>query len=427
VQRTAAETDTHKRTRPVFVPELQELEEEEQEASHVGDIASPAADRYEFAEGIYEEAREEKETETGAHPGSVAHDDPLAHAFFEQSDELADELDEHEVIHQLSRGSRRAMYASVGIFAVSIVAIGGYSIYQNWIMPAPVELGASTLDIPAVPIAPAPSALPQGFVQHRSAAALQAPVAETETQLLAATNPASVNAPAQQVVAAQAPAAAAASTGSVVAQARTLAPSVASALVVPAADPAAATPAPATAELKPVVQPANVQFANTVAPAPAAKPVEVALAVTKLAVPLSAAKAELAVKPDTDAPTDEEAPSATGGPTYDELVSVGRALTKKNRRGEASEAFRRALAQSPQGSAALSGLGFVYLNADEKQNAKEYAQRAVQADASNAEGWIVLGAALEMLGDRAGAKDAYRNCVERGQGPYLNECRRVAR
>jgi predicted Zn-dependent protease len=141
---------------------------------------------------------------------------------------------------------------------------------------------------------------------------------------------------------------------------------------------------------------------------------------------MSTAKAQLAAKPDSDAPSDE-APSATGGPTYDELVAVGRALSKKNRRVEASEAFRRALVQSPQGSAALSGLGFVYLNAEENQNAKEYAQRAVQADASNAEGWIVLGAALELLGDRAGAKDAYRNCVERGQGPYLNECRRVAR
>jgi tetratricopeptide (TPR) repeat protein len=333
------------------------------------------------------------------------------------------------------------MYVSVGIFAVSIVAIGGFSIYQNWIMPAPVELGASTLDIPAIPMAPAPVAvLPQAFLVHGSASAEQAPAVETETQLSAATNATtapSANAPPQQPAA---PTPAAASAAPALAQARTLAPSVASELVVPAADNATTTatttttPAPKpTAPTAAAVAAAptattGVQFASALLPAAAAKPVEAAPAITQHAVPVSAAKAQLAVKAESDAPTDEEeAPSASGGPTYDELVSVGRALSKKNRRVEASEAFRRALVQSPQGSAALSGLGFVYLNADERQNAKEFAQRAVQADASNAEGWIVLGAALEMLGDRAGAKDAYRNCVERGQGPYLNECRRVAR
>ena len=119
--------------------------------------------------------------------------------------------------------------------------------------------------------------------------------------------------------------------------------------------------------------------------------------------------------------------ATSGAPTYDELVEAGRSLSKRNRRVEASEAFRRALLKSPQGSAALSGLSYVYLNADENQNARTYAQRAVQSDVTNAEGWIVLGAALEMLGDRAGAQDAYRNCVAHGQGPYLLECRRVLR
>ncbi len=410
VQRTAADTDTHKRKRVLFA----ELDAE-QEASHVGDIRSPAADRDEIAEGIYEEGPAE------AHPSSVAHDDPLAHAFFEESDKLDDELDEHEVIHQLSRGSRRAMYASVGIFAVSIVAIGGYSIYQNWIMPAPVELGASTLDIPALPIAPAPvAALPQAFVVQGSVSAAHPPAAATETQLSAATSAPAVNPAAPQPLDVAAP-----PTGAMAVEARPTAPSVAGASVAPALA-AAPAPKPAVQPAPAVTAPAAVQFANA-APLPAAPPVEAAPAVSQHAVPVSAGKAQLALKADTDAPTDEEAPSVSGGPTYDELVSVGRALSKKNRRVEASEAFRRALVQSPQGSAALSGLGFVYLNADEKQNAKEYAQRAVQSDASNAEGWIVLGAALEMLGDRAGAKDAYRSCVERGQGPYLNECRKVAR
>jgi tetratricopeptide (TPR) repeat protein len=418
--------------------------------SHVGESASPAEVREVFGE-----------VERGHHASSVAHDDPLAHDIFERSSKIDDDLDEHEVIHQLSRGSRRAMYASLGIFAVSIVAIGGYTIYQNWIMPAPVELGATTLDIPAVPVAPAAVAVePQPFVVHGSAAAsTAAPAAETETQLAAATNPQqaaqaptpavpSAEAPAvhpspsASVQAAVAPQVAAAQQGAV-AQQVAAAQQVAQAPEAVAASQAAQVPqvvdtlaaAPAVAKPAAVVQPsaaaapvAPVLLASAAAVAPAAPVQAEQTAPVANAVPVTAAKAQLAVaaKPDSDAPTDE-ASSATGAPTYDELVAAGRALSKKNRRAEASEAFRRALVRSPQGSAALSGLGFVYLNAEENQNAKEYAQRAVQADASNAEGWIVLGAALELLGDRAGAKDAYRNCVEQGQGPYLSECRKVAR
>jgi predicted Zn-dependent protease len=171
------------------------------------------------------------------------------------------------------------------------------------------------------------------------------------------------------------------------------------------------------------MQGATASASQSASDVPHAKPVDLAARAAPASAPepLLVASADEPGHPSGGVPT-----SASGGPTYDELVAVGRALSKKNKRLEASEAFRRALIQSPQGSAALSGLGYVYLNADEKQHAREYAERAVLADASNAEGWIVLGAALELLGDRAGARDAYKNCVERGQGPYLTECRRVS-
>ena len=60
-------------------------------------------------------------------------------------------------------------------------------------------------------------------------------------------------------------------------------------------------------------------------------------------------------------------------------------------------------------------------------NAKQFGARAVEVDPTNAEGWIVLGAALESLRDRAGARDAYTKCAELGTGPYAHECKRLAR
>jgi Flp pilus assembly protein TadD len=383
----------------------------------VQDLADPGSDAG-GQTGFEETAPSEQQAEAagGGHASSVAHDDPLANSFFERS-EPDEVFDDTYVIHQLSRGSRRAMYASLGIFAVSVVCIGSYTAYQNWIMPAPVELGATVADIPAVPQPTAANAAPtssrwqsamltQPAAAQPSTAAPSAVVPSargTETQLSAATQPPvefSIQGAAQGSQAPQAASAQPTQSGSLLAARPVQVPNtkVSSALIAGAAPKAAAAPSQVPTEK-------------------AAEPEAHAAAAAE---PMQVASAEL------DQPSGGLPTSASGGPTYDELVAVGRALSKKNKRVEASEAFRRALSQSPQGSAALSGLGFVYLNADEKQNAREYAQRAVLADASNAEGWIVLGAALELLGDRAGAKDAYRNCVERGQGPYLLECRRVA-
>jgi tetratricopeptide (TPR) repeat protein len=477
--RTAADTETG--ARKAFSRTLSDEETAEREDFEDSAAQSGAEDGHEPAESNASEAAGEHHASSVAH--SVASDDPLANAFFERSSETDEVFDDNYVIHQLSRGSRRAMYASLGIFAVSIVCIGTYTVYQNWVMPAPVELGATVADIPAVPV-PDPAHLAPASVRWhaaqlapqvpaRAAASESAPGTETQlsaaTQLpvqfdvqgsaksalrmnaaeLAAAQPAAAQLAAAQPSAAQPgarPSAAQPAAAQLAAQPSAAQPAAQLAATRPAAaSSAAAQPAAvqaagvqfAAAQPTSVAQPAAAQLAAaqpaaaaaqgapTKAPAPAeaqaaTKPVDLTTAARE-SEPVQVASAAELDRPSGGLPT-----SASGGPTYDELVAVGRALSKKNKRVEASEAFRRALVQSPQGSAALSGLGYVFLNADEKQNAREYAQRAVLADASNAEGWIVLGAALELLGDRAGARDAYRKCVERGQGPYLTECRRVA-
>jgi Flp pilus assembly protein TadD len=122
-------------------------------------------------------------------------------------------------------------------------------------------------------------------------------------------------------------------------------------------------------------------------------------------------------------------PEASGGalPSYDDLVEVGRAFARKGRNEQAREAFQRALDAQPNASPALAGMAFVYLNMGDRGLAKLFATRALDADPTNSQGWIVLGASLEMLGDRAGAREAYRKCATDAVGSYVGECRNLAR
>ncbi|HKP58144.1 MAG TPA: hypothetical protein VJV78_15535 [Polyangiales bacterium] len=338
----------------------------------------------------------------GTHEASETHhidrEDPLMDAFFRHPDKpVIDVWEETHPPRAMSRGSRRAMYASIGIFAVSVTVIGGFAAYHTLVMPAPVELGASageeTAAVLPTPLAAAPVAEYKAPAPAPAAAAPIAPVApampaapaQTETQLSAASNP-------------------------------------------PAEEPAAPTVA-ALAAREPPPEPRATGAADGVA----AAHLRGVVAAEPSTVEQPADRAPAVAVAEAEAQTQDPMPPMRQGahgaspPTYDELVAIGRALTKKNRRVEASEAFRRALLHAPDGSAALSGLSFVYLNAEQNLEAREYAQRAVRADATNAEGWIVLGAALELLGDKPGAQAAYHSCVEQGRGPYLSQCKQVAR
>jgi tetratricopeptide (TPR) repeat protein len=78
-------------------------------------------------------------------------------------------------------------------------------------------------------------------------------------------------------------------------------------------------------------------------------------------------------------------------------------------------------------STVLSGLAYGALNRGRNKDAAAYAERAVEADPTNSEGWIVLGAARFQLGDHRGAREAYRRCVDVGRGSYVVECRRMLR
>lgn len=76
---------------------------------------------------------------------------------------------------------------------------------------------------------------------------------------------------------------------------------------------------------------------------------------------------------------------------------------------------------------ALSGLAMVKLQQSKSTEAEGFARRAVDADPSDSRGWIVLGAALQELGRRQEAFEAYAACVRQGSGAYVTECRRMRR
>ena len=115
-------------------------------------------------------------------------------------------------------------------------------------------------------------------------------------------------------------------------------------------------------------------------------------------------------------------------PSYEELISVGRQLSQSGRRNkDAAEAYERALALRPDAAEPLARLANIQLNAGDSAGAKAYASRAVIRIPTNAEAWIVLGAAHEALGDHNAARIAYRKCAALGVGSYATECQQLAR
>ena len=112
---------------------------------------------------------------------------------------------------------------------------------------------------------------------------------------------------------------------------------------------------------------------------------------------------------------------------YVEMLNAANTLFRRGRHKESLQAYHRALALRPSGAQALSKIAYLELNRGKKDVAKEYATRAVTSDPTNSEGWIVLGASLEAMRDRAGALAAYEKCSQLGTGTYVVECRRLAR
>lgn len=189
---------------------------------------------------------------------------------------------------------------------------------------------------------------------------------------------------------------------------------------------------PSAADLdRPAVATAVAQVQPSAAATPQAEAPSAAAAEAPAAEAPLAAAAEVAVAPAAAepaaapaVPAAEPAPVVAAVPAapvgnYEELF----AAAKRARGGRASTAWEAAIAANPNGAEALAGYGFFLLNRGDMRRAVEFAQRAVAIDPTSSQGWITLGAAKGELGDRAGAREAYRNCVSQGVGAYVRDCR----
>src|SRR5262249_12120657 len=129
----------------------------------------------------------------------------------------------------------------------------------------------------------------------------------------------------------------------------------------------------------------------------------------------------------TAAPTAPPATTTASDPQTSELLASANALYDRGQRRAALAAYQQVIARAPNTAEALSKIAFIYLDTRDNEHARSYAARAVEVDPKSSEGWIVLGAANEGLGDRVAARTAYRTCAALGTGPYALECRRLGR
>jgi DNA-binding response OmpR family regulator len=308
------------------------------------------------------------------------HDPDHDHEFF-AADRISHHDDDHDDFSDLnlrepmSPGAKKAMLGTFGIVIAGLLVIGGYQVYQATVIPEPVALGAAgPVQLPPRLASP-PAAPPSLAASVQSAPTLDVPV-QPQAALPSEPVPTELVDPA--------PVAEAMPSAEAIAP---VVPSVAPIEPAPSAPVALAPVAPAP------VAPAPVALAP-VAPAPVAS-----------ASPIPV----------------QQAPSGSSA-EYDALL----AEAARGRVSQRMELYQRALQIQPNGSEALAQMSYLLLNRGRTADLAEaigYAERATAVDPTNSLAWLVLGAARDARRDRAGARQAYEQCAERGQGQHVRECR----
>jgi len=238
---------------------------------------------------------------------------------------------------------------------------------------APVA-AAPVAVVPAPPVAVAPTPVPA------APAPTEAPVAAAPAPVAAAPVP---------VAAAPAPVA--------------VAPApVAAAPVAAAPAPVAIVPTPVTAAGQPAVKIAAAPVAAPVAAQPAVKIAPVA--------PVAAAAAPAGAAP------------------YEQLLADGKARYGKGQSKAALALLTQAVAQKPDGAEALALLARVQLERGAVDQALANARRAVQANPSNADAYLTIGAAQQQNARDGEARTAYEKYLALApKGAYASEIRSVLR
>ncbi|MFO0678551.1 MAG: response regulator [Polyangiaceae bacterium] len=123
----------------------------------------------------------------------------------------------------------------------------------------------------------------------------------------------------------------------------------------------------------------------------------------------------------TAVPTTAPAPSATTSP----VATVAPVATTPPRTTTTPVATAAVPdpAAPPPNAAKLTRQAQALLDRGATGAAIDLARKATQADPSNGEAWLTLGAALDAKGNGKDAREAYKTCVAQGKGPSVGECR----
>jgi hypothetical protein len=144
-----------------------------------------------------------------------------------------------------------------------------------------------------------------------------------------------------------------------------------------------------------------------------------------LPVPLAATSANIAVSGVSGTTPIATAASA---PAPAEIVPVAQDSTAVPQRDESPAPSARRTSKSASSSIdTLIKRAYRDLNSGNTRAALVTAQKALAHDARRADAWIVLGSAYDTLRDRAGAAHAFRSSAELARGPYVAQCRALAR
>ncbi len=92
--------------------------------------------------------------------------------------------------------------------------------------------------------------------------------------------------------------------------------------------------------------------------------------------------------------------------------NLGVLLSKLGRKGEAEQAYRKAIEADPEHAAAWSNLGNVLDDLGRKDEARQAYREAIGADPEFANAWSNLGVLLDELGRKDEAEQAYRKALK---------------
>lgn len=181
-----------------------------------------------------------------------------------------------------------------------------------------------------------------------------------------------------------------------------------------------------------VLMPTPVAVGSAVAQPPsflAPPPVEEAELELAAVVPVETVVVETVVAEPDEAvapmPVAAEALALAVGPQ--KVDPVAEVRTVQTPRVAPTKRVRTAHRRPRSAGSSLAKQAFARLNRGDFAAAERFAQRAVVGHPERAQGWIVLGAARDALGDKAGAKRAYKMCAAKALDVSVRHCRALAR